>query len=100
MHVTPKSYLSFIGGYKTIYAQKRTDIGERLVRMGTGLEKLVEASESIAELSKELALKEQALDVASANAEEVLKQVLSPVMLDWRHWSEIWAWAPAGFLQG
>lgn len=90
MHVTPKSYLSFLGGYTSIYGQKRSDIGERLVRMGTGLEKLVEASQCIAELSKELALKEQDLDVASANAEEVLKQVRSPVVLEWRCWNEVW----------
>ena len=75
MHVTPKSYVSFISGYKTIYGQKRADIGERLVRMRTGLEKLAEASQSITDMSKELALKERDLDVASANAEEVLKQV-------------------------
>jgi len=75
--VTPKSYLSFIDSYKTIYSQKRTDIGDLLVRMRTGLEKLVEASQSVTELNQELARKENDLAVASANAEEVLKQVRS-----------------------
>lgn len=35
-HVTPKSYLSFLQGYKTIYKQKRDEIGELANRMITG----------------------------------------------------------------
>jgi dynein heavy chain, axonemal len=76
-HVTPKSYLSFLSGYKTIYNQKNDEIGEMFNRMTTGLEKLVEASQSVTELSKELALKEKELAVATLKAEEVLKQVPS-----------------------
>ena len=36
-HVTPKSYLSFINGYKTIYADKKGEIGEMAHRMNTGI---------------------------------------------------------------
>lgn len=74
-HVTPKSYLSFIGGYKTIYSEKRAEIGELADRMNTGLQKLVEASESVAELSRALAVKEKELEVASIKADEVLEEV-------------------------
>lgn len=35
-HVTPKSYLSFIGGYKQIYKEKREEIGTLANRMNTG----------------------------------------------------------------
>jgi len=35
-HVTPKSYLSFIGGYKTIYDSKRKEIEQLKDRMNTG----------------------------------------------------------------
>lgn len=35
-HVTPKSYLSFLAGYKTVYSQKRSEIQELEHRMNTG----------------------------------------------------------------
>lgn len=56
MHVTPKSYLNFIGGYKNIYQQKKKELGEGAERMDTGLAKLDEASESVESLKKDLAV--------------------------------------------
>ena len=70
-HVTPKSYLSFINGYKKIYAEKKDEIGNLAMRMNTGLTKLMEASESVAGLSRELAVKEKELAIASEKAEKV-----------------------------
>ncbi|CAI9729037.1 dynein heavy chain 5, axonemal-like [Octopus vulgaris] len=74
-HVTPKSYLSFISGYKQIYFEKRTEIGSLDERMKTGLQKLLEATESVNELSKQLAVKEKELEVASKKSDEVLAEV-------------------------
>ena len=36
-YVTPKSYLSFIAGYKTIYTEKKGEIGILAQRMNTGI---------------------------------------------------------------
>ena len=74
-HVTPKSYLSFLSGYKNIYSQKRQEIGSLAERMDTGLSKLIEAAESVAILAEELKVKEKELAVASKEAEVVLKEV-------------------------
>ncbi|KAK5640655.1 hypothetical protein RI129_011466 [Pyrocoelia pectoralis] len=52
---TPKSYLNFIAGYKSIYQSKREELSEGALRMDTGLEKLAEASASVEILKKKRA---------------------------------------------
>ncbi|XP_046389607.1 dynein axonemal heavy chain 5 [Ischnura elegans] len=74
-HVTPKSYLNFIGGYKNIYQQKQKELGEGAERMDTGLAKLDEASESVESLKQDLAVMEKELQLASEKAERVLSEV-------------------------
>ncbi|XP_059182778.1 dynein axonemal heavy chain 5 [Centropristis striata] len=73
--VTPKSYLSFIDSYRIIYARKIAEVGTLAERMKTGLCKLMEAEQSVSQLSDELLVKEQELAVASQRAEEVLREV-------------------------
>lgn len=72
-HVTPKSYLNFISGYKNIYQIKQQELGEGAQRMETGLRKLDEASRSVEILKKDLAVMEQELAQASQKAERVRK---------------------------
>ncbi|KAM8728478.1 dynein axonemal heavy chain 8-like [Acanthopagrus schlegelii] len=74
-HVTPKSYLSFINGYKTLYAEKHNYINTLAEHMNVGLAKLMEASESVAQLSKDLQVKEKELAVASVKADKVVAEV-------------------------
>ncbi|EZA60758.1 Dynein heavy chain 5, axonemal [Ooceraea biroi] len=79
-HVTPKSYLNFIGGYKNIYRSKQHELSEAAKRMDTGLAKLEEASISVEILKRDLAVMEQELAQASAKAETVLLEVTKKAM--------------------
>ncbi|XP_051284477.1 dynein axonemal heavy chain 8-like [Dicentrarchus labrax] len=74
-HVTPKSYLSFINGYKTLYSEKYNYINTLAERMNVGLDKLMEASKSVAQLSKDLVVKEKELAIASLKADKVVAEV-------------------------
>ncbi|XP_033349446.1 dynein heavy chain 5, axonemal isoform X1 [Bombus vosnesenskii] len=79
-HVTPKSYLNFIGGYKNIYQSKQHELGEGARRMDTGLAKLEEASISVEILKRDLAEMEKELVQASEKAETVLLEVTERAM--------------------
>ena len=74
-HVTPKSFLSFISSYKSVYAKKEEEIGEMSTRMNQGLEKLHEASKAVELLKEELAAMEKELLIANQKAEKVLVEV-------------------------
>ncbi|GJQ67798.1 hypothetical protein Trydic_g16579 [Trypoxylus dichotomus] len=79
-HVTPKSYLNFIAGYKSIYKMKEKELNEGALRMDTGLEKLAEASVSVQILKKDLAVMERELVEANRKAERVLSEVTEKAM--------------------
>jgi dynein heavy chain len=74
-HVTPKSYLSFLNGYKEIYTQKLNDIESMAKRMNDGLTRLADAEKAVIFMKEELTIKEKELDVANQKADQVLKQV-------------------------
>ena len=71
-YVTPSSYLSFLNSYRAVYAEKKGGIDILANQMKTGLDKLVEAGESVTELSAVLAVKEVDLAVANKETEAVL----------------------------
>ena len=74
-HVTPKSYLSFINGYKEIYSQKLNEIESMAKRMNDGLTRLVEAERAAPGTKEELTIQEKELHTATKKADEVLKEV-------------------------
>ena len=74
-HVTPKSFLNFISSYKDVYSKKDEEIGSMSQRMDSGLQKLFEAADNVAALSKDLQVMEKHLEEANQRAELVLKEV-------------------------
>lgn len=75
-YVTPKTYLSFLDSYKSLYKEKRQGIDILDQRMRTGLTKLVEAAASVDILRQELAVKDKEIAVANEAAEKVLSSWL------------------------
>ena len=74
-HVTPRSFLSFLNSYKEVYSKKEVEIGEMSRRMNAGLEKLLEASQTVEVMKEQLAKMEKELEVANQKAEKVLVDV-------------------------
>ena len=65
------NYTAYLYLFPLITRTKLDEISVLSYRMKTGLEKLIEASKSVDQLSKELAVKEKDLAVASKEAEVV-----------------------------
>lgn len=74
-YVTPASYLSFLDSFRRLYTEKKKAIDLLANQMTTGLDKLVEAGISVAELSEVLAVKEVDLAQANKETEAVLVEV-------------------------
>ena len=77
VYVTPKSYLSFIGGYKSLYGKKLNDVQELASSINSGLEKMVQATEDVDVMKKELAVKNAELAEAQQVSTELLKEISS-----------------------
>uniref|UniRef100_A0A383W453 AAA+ ATPase domain-containing protein n=1 Tax=Tetradesmus obliquus TaxID=3088 RepID=A0A383W453_TETOB len=75
VYVTPRSYLSFIQGYKELYSKKWGYTQELAVSIQAGLQKMVEAKEDVNKMKAELAIKNQELASASKEAEALLKSI-------------------------
>ncbi|XP_055862272.1 dynein axonemal heavy chain 8-like isoform X3 [Biomphalaria glabrata] len=74
-NVTPKSYLSFLDGYKNLYQIKVDSLKELERKMLIGLEKLAEAADSVDQLSQDLVVKEKELEIANVAADKIVLEV-------------------------
>eukprot|EP00708_Paratrimastix_pyriformis_P001956 GAFH01000693.1.p1 GENE.GAFH01000693.1~~GAFH01000693.1.p1 ORF type:complete len:4356 (-),score=2006.36 GAFH01000693.1:5-11701(-) len=74
-YVTPKSYLSFIRSYMSMYTAKRDELLAMRERLQTGIEKLEKAGVDIEEMKKDLIKKEAELKIAQQSAAECLVEI-------------------------
>jgi len=56
-YVTPTNYLELVKGYRNLLNEKSTELKASANKLANGLAKLTDASEQVAELSKELEVK-------------------------------------------
>lgn len=75
VYVTPKSYLSFIDQYKTVYQDKYEDLNHEESSIRIGLQKLKDAADDIAKLSEDLKVEEERLKIATEKTESLLKNL-------------------------
>jgi dynein heavy chain len=75
VYVTPKSYLSFIAGYKTLYSRKHAEVKVLADKINTGLKKLLEAGEQVGEMKIELQQKEVSLAEAQKVSAALLVEI-------------------------
>lgn len=71
MYVTPKSFLTFLSGYKTLYKQRLDNINTLAFRMSSGLSKLVDAAAQVDELRKVLEKNQQEIAEKNVQVEAV-----------------------------
>lgn len=75
MYVTPKSYLSFIAGYKDLYAKKLKAVKLLADKINSGLTKLLEAKTDVNKMKGELAVKNADLAEAQRVSANLLKEI-------------------------
>lgn len=75
VYVTPKSYLSFIAGYKSLYEKKLVYVRDLATSINSGLSKMGEAKVDVNKMKGELAIKNTDLAAATKEAEKLLKEI-------------------------
>ena len=71
VYVTPKSFLTFLSGYKLLYKQRLDNINTLSYRMSSGLSKLVDAAAQVDELRKVLEKNQQEIAEKNVQVEAV-----------------------------
>lgn len=69
---TPKSYLSFIQNFTTLYSAKLSELKVKEGRVNLGLQKLIQGAQDVEDMKKVLAEEQIKLDVATAETNKML----------------------------
>ncbi|CAL8466541.1 g6077 [Coccomyxa elongata] len=75
VYVTPKSYMSFLEGFRSLYTSKLTETRELAGAINNGLDKMNGAKVDVNRMKDELAIKNVELAAASQEAEKLLKDI-------------------------
>lgn len=75
-YLSPRDYLDLINKFVAIEIEKRTNLEEKQTHIRTGLEKLLETQNQVAELKRDLHTKEAVLKAKDADANEKLSQMV------------------------
>ena len=75
VYVTPKSYLSFIAGYKALYTKKLGEVQALSDKISNGLAKLLQAKTDVGQMKVELAHKNLELAEAQRVSANLLKEI-------------------------
>ena len=75
VYVTPKSYLTFIEEYQSVYSVKLGDLSLLRNSLKVGLDKLLEAGEDVAGMKIELGVKEKDLEEAQRVSKALLIEI-------------------------
>eukprot|EP01043_Picozoa_sp_COSAG02_P032009 COSAG02_NODE_2120_length_9782_cov_1.807085_2_plen_2245_part_00 len=75
VYVTPKSYLTFIEEYQTVYKQKYKIYNDLKSSLKVGLDKLLEAGEDVARMQEDLKLKFKDLEEAQRVSKALLVEI-------------------------
>jgi hypothetical protein len=75
VYVTPKSYLSFINSYKSVYQTKHEELKRLADSINSGLAKLLQAEEDVSKMKVALIQKEKDLAVAQEMTDVLLAEI-------------------------
>ena len=76
-YVTPTNYLELVKGYRNLLNEKSGELKASANKLANGLAKLTDASEQVAELSKELEVKKVVVAQSQKDCEDLLVTIVS-----------------------
>ncbi|KAL0129655.1 hypothetical protein PUN28_001727 [Cardiocondyla obscurior] len=75
IYVTPRSFLTFLDSYKTLYKQRLDNINMLTSRMNSGLSKLIDATDQVDVLRHELEKSQEEIVAKNAQVETIVANV-------------------------